>query len=554
MTEAGGSRAAAAPGAILGRVMLAFIGDTLPHGVATRLREAPAAGLTIFRHHNVRTPDQVRVLTEAFQGAGAAHGTSPARPMLIAADQEGGQLIGLGAATTAFAGNLALGAADDTDLTERVALAIGREARSMGVNVVYAPSLDLATEPANVAIGTRSFGDDPAAVARHGRAFVRGLTRAGVAATVKHVPGIGAAAADTHHGSALIDVSRDVLDHRESMPFRAVFGDIDDDLPAVLAMIGHAAVPALDGRTDLPASLSRAVVTDLLRGTLGFRGVSISDALDMGAVAGGSDRTPDVVAAIEAGVDLLLTAADPDVRARIEHALRRAHAGGAIRPAEARAADARVDALRRWLGAQGPAPDLDVVGCAAHRSLEAELAARSITLVADPGGLVAPDAGTWRGARRVVAVMPRPTDLTPADTSSTIAPALAPALRPHLDPATEVIGIVIDGEPSDPEIAGVRSAIGAADLAVIGTIDAHLAGRGGQQRLLAAAAETGTPVIATALRGPWDVVEYPPSVTALATYSVHPASLRALAAVMAGERPATGRLPVAIVAQAGTAR
>ena len=143
--------------------------------------------------------------------------------MLVAADQEGGQFIALGDGSTAFAGNMALGAVDDVGLTERVGRAIGTEARAMGVNVVYAPVLDLATNPANPALGIRSFGDSPAAVGRHGAAMVRGLQAAGVAATVKHAPGMGHIASDTHHGLAVAEAARDVLDAREFVPFRAAF-------------------------------------------------------------------------------------------------------------------------------------------------------------------------------------------------------------------------------------------------------------------------------------------------------------------------------------------
>ena len=258
---------------ILGRVMLAFEGEVLPARIAERLAAAPAAGMSLFRFLNVRSPGQVLELTSAFQRAGAASphaapadslgssaGSSPgalpvsspgsppgSSPMLVAADQEGGQFLALGEGPTAFAGNMALGAVDDEVLTEKVGRAIGTEARAMGVNVVYAPVLDLATNPANPALGIRAFGDSPAAVARHGAAMVRGLQAAGVAASVKHAPGMGHISSDTHHGLAVVEAARDVLDAREFVPFRAAFA-----AGARLAMSGHAAMPAVTGRDDLP--------------------------------------------------------------------------------------------------------------------------------------------------------------------------------------------------------------------------------------------------------------------------------------------------------------
>jgi beta-N-acetylhexosaminidase len=204
--------------------------------------------------------------------------------------------------------------------------------------------------------------------------------------------------------------------------------------------------------------------------------------------------------------------------------------------AELAASERRVAALRAWLGAAGPAPDLALVRGPEHEALAAELAHRSITLVRDPGGLL-PIRG--EATRRMLAVMPRPTDLTPADTSSTVAPGLAAALRRDdlsVDEAT------VEIEPDAATIAALRARADDTDIAVIGTIDGHRFRS--QLDLAEAIASTGTPTIAVALRGPWDVGGYPAGVTALATYSVLPGSLEALAAVLAGDQEPPGRLPV----------
>jgi beta-N-acetylhexosaminidase len=523
--------------AILGRVMLAFEGESLPPRVAARLAAAPAAGVTLFRHLNVRSPEQVRALTEALQRAaagrdGAARRDAVVSPLLIAVDQECGQFIALGDGTTPFAGNMALGAVDDVELTERVGRAIGVEARAMGVNAVYAPVLDVASNPLNPALGIRAFSDDAAVVARHGVAMIRGLQAQGVAATVKHAPGAGEAATDPHHGGAIVRARREVLEEREFAPFRAAFSG-----GVRMAMSGHFALPAVSGRDDLPTTLSRAVMTDLLRQGLGFEGVTISDALDMRALAQGPDQAVDVVAAIRAGVDLLLASADPEVLDRIERTLVRAAERELFDSNELAATERRLVALRRWLNAdRGPVPDLAVVGGAEHGDLAAELAARSITLVADPAGLLPLRPGT---AGRILAVMPRPTDLTPADTSSTVRPALGEALR-HYHP--DVDEVIVEPEPDVASIAALRERAAAADRVVVGTIDAHRLAA--QLRLVEALAATGTPTIAVAMRGPWDVVAYPAGVTTLATYSILPGSLVALAAVLAGDASALGRLPV----------
>ena len=521
--------------------MLAFEGEVLPGRIADRLGALPAAGLTLFRHLNVRSPEQVRALTASVQGAVAGSGGSggagsggASGPLLIAADQECGQFIALGDGSTPFAGNIALGAVDDVGLTEQVGRAIGLEARAMGVNVVYAPVLDVASNPANPALGIRAFSDDPSVVVRHGVAMVRGLQSAGVAATVKHAPGAGEASTDPHHGGATVSAGRDVLETREFAPFRAAFA-----AGARMAMSGHFALPAVSGRADLPTTLSRAVMTELLRRDLGFEGVTISDALDMRALAQGPDQAVDVVAAVRAGVDLLLASADPEALGRIEHTLLRAADRELFNTDELVATDRRLAALRAWLrtaAAAVPAPDVAVVGSPGHQALAAELAARSITLVADLGGLLPLRSGH---AGRILAVMPRPTELTPADTSSTVRPGLAAALRHY---HADVDEVVVEPEPDAASIAAVRERAREADHVVVGTIDGHRLGA--QLQLVEAVASTGTPTIAVAMRGPWDVSAYPASVTSVATYSILPGSLGALAAVLAGEAPALGRIPV----------
>jgi beta-N-acetylhexosaminidase len=529
--------AAAGPEALLGRVLLAFDGERLPDWVARRLAAAPAAGMTVFRYPNVRSPGQLRELTEAFQRAGregeaARRSVAATAPLLVAADQEGGQLQGLGDDPTQFAGNMALGAVADEDLAERVGRAIGLESRAMGVNVVYAPVLDLASEPGNVSLGIRSFGDDPVAVGRLGAAMVRGLQGAGVAATIKHFPGLGEVRQDPHHGLGVVRAGRAALEAAALVPFRAAIA-----AGARIAMSAHVAVPALTGDEGRPATLSRAVLHDLLRAELGFAGVSVSDALDMGGIALGPGGMPDVAGVVRAGVDLLLCAGDRAAIERIESALAAAVGEGRFEPADLAASTARVGALRSWLGGQGPDPDLSVVGCAEHRALSRELAERSIAVVRGEPLLPA--------SARVLAVMPTPTDLTPADTSSTVAPGLGRSLRRRFAVVEEV---VVGFAPTANEIAGVRARAADVDVdaVVIGTIDAIR--EPAQLELVGAVAgaRSGRPTVAVAMRTPWDVAHYPANVIAVCTYSILPDPLDALAAALVGAIPFPGRLPVLV--------
>jgi beta-N-acetylhexosaminidase len=521
---------------VLGRMMLAFDGLELPTAVGERLRAAPAAGVTLFRFSNVESPRQVRSLTDAIQAAGregpAAVGRSPA-PLLIAADQESGQLIALGDGTTPFAGNMALGATGDPELAERVARATGEELRAMGVNVDYAPVCDLATNPRNPAVGIRSFGDDPVRVAPLVASSVRGLQSVGVAAGLKHFPGIGDVVDDTHHGLATLDADRARLDAAELVPFRAGIA-----AGARVVMSAHLAVPALTGRADLPSTLAPDVMSRLLRDVLAFDGVSITDALDMRALAQGPNQVLDVLAAVRAGVDLLLTAPDPVARERIESGMRHAASRGLLDAAADEATKVRLNVLRGWLAGFEDA-DLEIVGCADHRALAAELAARSITLVRDDDGLIPLRVGA---DARIAAIMPAPTDQTPADTSSTVDPGLARALREHHAAVDE---FVVAHAPSDGEIAGVVGGTSDHEVVVVGTTAAHL--EPGQAALVdALLARTKGTVVTVALRTPFDLAAYPASRAHLSTYGILAPSLDALAATLFGRAPAIGRLPASI--------
>jgi beta-N-acetylhexosaminidase len=510
----------------LGRLMIAFTGTELPPSAARRIGEAGVAGATLFRVHNIVDPPQIRRLTDAIQ---AARPTG-APPLLIAADQEGGQLVGLGDATTQFAGAMALGAVGDEALAERVAGATARELRALGVNVDYAPVCDLADDPANPALGIRSFGDDPEAVGRLAAATVRGLQAGGVAATVKHFPGAGDTAADPHHELPLVPRTNAELAERELIPFRAAL-----DAGARMVMTGHFALP--DQGPDLPTSLSSAILRDLLREQLGFEGVTVTDALDMRALAQGSAQIVDALAALRAGEDVLLGTADEAALRRLEEGLAQAQRRGLVDADADGAARRRVDELRRWLGGHDQ-PPLDVVGCAEHQALAAELARRAITLVRDDDRVLPLKPAT---DARIAVVQSMPADLTPADTSSTVPPTLASAVRSRLAGVEEIL---LPAVPGDADITGLGERLEPFDLVIVGTFSAHL--QTAQARSAAAVLACGKPVVTVALRTPWDLLAYPSARAHVASYGILPPSMEALAAALLGETPFAGRLPVGI--------
>ena len=202
-----------------------------------------------------------------------------------------------------YPGNAALGAVDYVALTAAVHRALGQDLAGLGITVNLAPSVDVNTASDNPVIGIRSFGSDPELVARHAAAAVRGLQAAGIAACAKHFPGHGSTSTDTHHGIVTVEADLDTLRRRDLLPFAAaIAAGVNGVMP------GHLRVPELTG--DLPATLSAAAQTGLLRGELGFTGVIISDALEMRAVSETYGLAETAVRAVAAGTDLLCLGRD----------------------------------------------------------------------------------------------------------------------------------------------------------------------------------------------------------------------------------------------------
>ena len=342
-----------------------FPGGQEPDWIRAALGEG-LGGVTLFGP-NVQDRRQLSRLTASLRRA--------APEPVIAIDEEGGDVTRISHQTGSdYPGNAALGAIDDVDLTRSVYAALGDDLAALGINLDLAPAVDVNTAADNPVIGTRSFGADPALVARHAAAAVIGLQSAGVAACAKHFPGHGSTTLDSHLVLATVDAPISVLRARDLPPFEAA---IAAGVRAI--MPSHLVVPDLTG--DLPASLSRRAQTDLLRGDLGFTGVIVSDGLEMRAVSEPYGIPEAAVRAVMAGTDLLCLGRDQDqlsylaVKAALIDAVRSGRlSGNRLEEAAARVAD-----LRAWTSAataSAPAGPGAALGLAAAR--------RAVTLHGTP--------------------------------------------------------------------------------------------------------------------------------------------------------------------------
>src|SRR4051794_17311061 len=278
-------------------LMPGFAGRSLPEWTARALGEG-LAGVCLYGANLPRdggASDAVAAISRSVRAL---------RPDgLVALDEEGGDVTRLDYRVgSRYPGNLALGMVDDPALTMAVATAIGADLRRAGVTVDFAPSVDVNSDPRNPVIGVRSFGADPGVVARHGAAFVRGLQAAGVAATAKHFPRHGATTVDSHLALPVIAVDQPTFRSRELPPFAAAV-----QAGAELVMTSHVVFSALDPE---PATLSRRLLVDLLRGEVGFAGVVVTDALDMAGVRAALGIPRAAALALAAGADLLLVGAE----------------------------------------------------------------------------------------------------------------------------------------------------------------------------------------------------------------------------------------------------
>ncbi|WP_328425884.1 glycoside hydrolase family 3 protein [Micromonospora sp. NBC_00389] len=349
-----------------------FVGTTPPPWVCRWLGEG--LGSVVLFARNVVDTAQVAALTATLRAE---------RPdVIVAIDEEAGDVTRIESVRgSSRPGNFALGAVDDPELTEAVARDLGVELAGAGVTLDYAPDADVNSNPANPVIGVRSFGADPALVARHTAAWVRGLQAGGVAACAKHFPGHGDTRVDSHHDLPRITADRDRLDAVELAPFRAA---VAAGVQAV--MTGHLLVPALD--PQLPATLSQRILGGLLRDEMGFSGVVVTDAVEMRAVADRYGFAGAAVRALAAGADAICVGgerADEQSARELADAIVAAVVSGELPEERLAEAAKRVGQLAAWTVAArserstGARGSTDVGLVAARRAVRVTVAAGGTT-------------------------------------------------------------------------------------------------------------------------------------------------------------------------------
>ena len=467
-------------------------------------------------------------------------------PLIVSSDLEPGlgrleggvfshYLMDAGSATV-FPSNMAIGATGREEDARDVARAIGEEARAVGIQIDFAPVVDVNNNPNNPVINTRSFGENPSRVARLSALFVRGLQETGTVSTAKHFPGHGDTDVDSHVGLPIVAATMLRLDSIELVPFRAAIA-----AGAGLVMTAHIALPAVAGDSTTPATLSPRIITGLLRDSLGFGGVTITDAMTMEGVGKGYTTEQSSVLAVQAGADILLKPSDPT---RAIDAVVAAVERGEIPRARIDSAARHVLTLKARVGLNANRyAELEalrnVVGSPAHRALAADVAQRAITLLRDQQTLI-----PARGVRALVVEYAPETELKAGR-------VLGPALLAGL-PGTRVVKI--SPNVSREELDSIGRLGQGMDRVIVAAYVRRIEGEGRFAIPQAIATwidslsrqTNGPKAIVAAFGNPYLIRQFPNVGTYFVTYGVSDDLERAASRAIMGSAPITGRSPISL--------
>lgn len=496
-------------------MMIGFDGTTLTQDFRRVLHDLHPGG-TIYFERNCGSPPQLAQLSADLQAAARANGDAG---LFIAIDQEGGVVARLKEPRgfTEFPGAMAIAATADVENARRIARAMASELAALGINLNFVPDLDVNNNPANPVICTRSFGSDPGRVAAFGVAFLEAMQSAGIIATGKHFPGHGDTAIDSHLALPTVPHDRARLERVEFIPFRAA---MRANVAGIMST--HVTFPAIESTPDLPSTLSRRVLTDLLRGEMGWNGLILTDELTMGALATtGYDAPRAAVGAFRAGADLLLLQTGYEMHHQVQSALLDAVTRGDIPMAQLDASVNRILKAKERFGILNP-PQIEIenaasrVGTESNKKISRDVARQAVTLVRDDA--------------RLLPLKPESNFLI-VETGTFGLGKLMGATTMQLS-----------AQPPPSEISSVTSVASDGCIVIVATSD--VAKNRQQAQLVAALKKINAPTIVVAMRSPYDLLYLKDASTYLAIYGANPPILEALAEVLLGKIPASGKLPV----------
>lgn len=508
-------------------IMCGFDAVEANPNIENLIREYDLGGIIYFRR-NLQNPVQVAALSNQLQQIAS---NSTDIPLLISIDQEGGMVTRIEEGVSLMPGNMSLGASRDLESAYQTAYISGRELRAMGINVNFAPDVDVNNNPMNPVIGVRSYGEDPNLVADMGLAAVRGYEAAGVAATIKHFPGHGDTATDSHYSLPIVPHSMERLRSIELVPFqKAIDHGVD------IVMSAHVIFPALE-EGELPSTLSPRVIDGFLRQELGFEGVVCSDCIEMKAIADNFGFAEGTVLAVEAGVDIVLISHVYEHQVTGINALLEAVQSGRISEERINQSVERILKLKEKLQQQSTNSVLsfDQIGLPEWSELASSVYEKSVTLVKNEEQLpLDPSKRTlviWSEVR--------------TDTQVVEFIEQEETLGYYLEKSKlEVDEARMDLFPTDQTVVDILELSKAYDQIVMVSYDATFSE--GQTQIAKELSKRSKCFVVVAGRNPFDLMKFPEVKGYIAAYENRPLAMKAVAKVLTGEIQAQGKLPVSI--------
>ncbi|MCY3834050.1 MAG: beta-N-acetylhexosaminidase [Chloroflexi bacterium] len=498
--------------------MVGFEGLTPPRHILAWLESGRIGGVYLFAR-NIESPAQVRRLVATCRRAAKF-------PILVGIDQEGGSVARLREGFTESPGAMALGASGDRQLAEDVAAMMGAELTALGINWNLAPVADLARRRDNPSIGTRAVGRDPQLVSDFVSAQVRGFQRAGLAATVKHFPGLGNSVIDTHVASAKVSGSLSTLYREDLLPFEAAIA-----AGVSCVMLTHVLYEELD--SELPATLSPRIVDGLLRERLAYDGAVCTDCMEMKAITDSFAPGESAVLAVLAGVDMVMFSHSRAAQEAAFDALLEAAKAGRLPEGRIEQSLARIQALKERFPLED-APALDIVGGAQHRSLAAKAARAGVVMI--KRGEALPLSSRARLALIEFAAG-RQRETVEADTPTPLASYLSQR-RPH------IACFCLDRAGAENNRLMIKSIASDAETLILVTRDAHL--QPAQLQLAQLVCDSANQVVLVCARNPYDAGRITGADTVFCSNGDSVPSLQATVDALCGDFIPTGALTVAI--------
>lgn len=502
------------------RIFIGFPGTEADDALKDMIINYKIANFILFRH-NIESLPQVRRLCKDIERLVMEQTGYSA---FIAVDQEGGMVTRLGQDGVNMPGAMAIAAAGSLDYAYQAGRITAEQLCYAGINFNLAPTADVNSNIDNPVIGVRSFGDQPEQVAGYAAAMTRGLLDGGVLACAKHFPGHGDTNVDSHLGLPRIDKTLKELNNCELVPFLKL---IKAGIPAV--MTSHILFPELETK-ELPVTMSRSIITGLLRERLGFKGLIVSDCMEMNAIKKYYGTVQGVLGAVRAGVDMVFISHTMSVAREVSDRLTAALEDNEIPSDEMEASVGRILKQKRLLDNYPKAGvEFDIEG---GKSYALDLLKKSITPVSMPTDTL-PEIG------------PRPLFIgAPLFRATNVSNSKMEEIQFSGFLAKRFGGdaVVTGPDPTDDEVLkAMRDAEGYSSI-VIGTYNGHL--YRGQLKIIRQAAKRHTKVIVFALRNPYDLRELPKPVYGIAVYEYTEKSLEIIAQLLEHRFIPTGRLPV----------